>query len=108
MITMANDPTLFWLIVISGVLAIGFVALVVIDVQLGNQWEPVSFSQMNWWDRFVMFYAFVCSGVFSLWVFGFVFLILSSAADGISRHNVEHDKCLKQATNGYEIKQCGR
>lgn len=26
--------------------------------------------------------------------------------EGIGRQNAEHDRCLKNATNGYEIRQC--
>lgn len=32
--------------------------------------------------------------------------LLGAVMDGVSRHKTEHDRCLKRATNGYEIKQC--
>lgn len=32
--------------------------------------------------------------------------IVGSVIDGAARHSEDHDRCLKAATNGYEIKQC--
>lgn len=38
-------------------------------------------------------------------VAGAVFVI-GESIDGIAQYKSEHDRCLRNATNGYEIKKC--
>ena len=38
-------------------------------------------------------------------LFGLLWLTVS-AIEGIGLHRMEHDRCLKNATNGYEIREC--
>ncbi len=61
----------------------------------------------NWRERvgIVLFHAFGWGVVFPAMFIGALWL-LGSMGEGIGRHNAEHDRCLKHATNGYEIKQC--
>jgi len=61
----------------------------------------------TWGERagIVLFHAIMWGGVFPAMLIGGLF-VLGTMADGISRHNAEHDRCLKHATNGFEIKQC--
>jgi hypothetical protein len=35
-------------------------------------------------------------------------VILGLMIDGIGQYDEQHDRCLKNATNGYEIKECRR
>lgn len=35
-----------------------------------------------------------------------VLYVFASAVDGIGERRMEHDRCMKHATNGYEIEQC--
>lgn len=37
---------------------------------------------------------------------GFLVFVLGPMIDGVAHRSEEHDRCLKNATNGYEIKQC--
>lgn len=32
--------------------------------------------------------------------------LVGGAIETVAKHSEEHDRCLKQATNGYEIRQC--
>lgn len=61
----------------------------------------------NWRERIgiMFFYAIGWGVVFPAMFIGMLWL-LGSMGEGISRYNSEHDRCLKHATNGYEIKQC--
>ncbi len=35
-----------------------------------------------------------------------IMYVIGSAVDGIAEHSEQHDRCLKAATNGYDIKRC--
>lgn len=32
--------------------------------------------------------------------------LVASVIDGAAQHSERHDRCLKQATNGYDIQKC--
>jgi hypothetical protein len=61
----------------------------------------------KWRERsgIVLFYAIGWGVVFPVMLIG-VFWLFGAMIDGVGRYNVEHDQCLKHATNGYEIRQC--
>lgn len=61
----------------------------------------------NWRERIgiVLFYAVGWGVVFPAMLVGMLMLV-GMIGEGITQHKTEHDRCLKQATNGYEIKQC--
>jgi hypothetical protein len=67
----------------------------------------LTWSNANWKERIFLgaLYAFGWGVVFPAMLIGALWL-LGSMVEGIGRHNTEHDRCLKHATNGYEIKQC--
>lgn len=71
-----------------------------------RSWLNLTFKEANWRERYMMAHCFCAASVIGLWMFGFGLVVLGGAADGIGRYNAEHDRCLKHATNGYEIKQC--
>lgn len=55
-----------------------------------------------------LWHAIVMSAIFVpvmlaglLWIFG-------AAVESLTQRNEDLDRCLRSATNGYEIKQCGR
>ena len=35
-----------------------------------------------------------------------VLMVVGMMIEVIGQHNEEHERCLKRATNGYEIRQC--
>lgn len=43
--------------------------------------------------------------VFPAMIFG-ALMFLDLVVKGYSKYLTEHDRCLKNATNGYEIRQC--
>lgn len=51
---------------------------------------------------------FACLIACVLGVIGFfaTLMVLGMMLDGVSQYNVEHDRCLKHATNGLEIRAC--
>lgn len=70
------------------------------------QFWPVPWKVATWGERIVkigLFFAgtaFVIVGVIAALAF------FGMMMEGVGRYNSEHDRCLKNATNGYEIKQC--
>ncbi len=73
-----------------------------------DEWgQPNEWRTLNWKERI---------GLSVFWVVGFgvvvpvgliaILMIFGMMIEGIGQHNVQHDRCLKHATNGYEIKQC--
>lgn len=62
-------------------------------------------SGMKWWQRIacvlVMFVVVVALFVFAMVGFGILI-------EGIGQQQAEHDKCLRHATNGLEIKECDK
>ena len=61
----------------------------------------------NWRERtgIVLFNATMWGVVFpAMLVAGL--LVFGSMMEGIGRYNAEHDRCLKQAHNGYDIREC--
>jgi len=61
----------------------------------------------NWRERIGL-----ATFYFGMWGIAFptmcigALMLLGLLIDGFEQRSTEHDRCLKQATNGYEIKQC--
>lgn len=68
-------------------------------------------SVAYWHERIgiVLFYVFLWCVVgpvcFVVCFFGPIWVV-GMAIENIGQHRVEHERCLKAATNGWEIKQC--
>ncbi|MBA2690057.1 MAG: hypothetical protein H0U63_04575 [Burkholderiales bacterium] len=74
---------------------------------MSRDWVKLTWGEMTWWERVQMALSFVLALVITGAAFiGFILFVLGPALDGISRHKSEHERCLKNATNGWEIKQC--
>ncbi len=60
----------------------------------------------NWRERagIVLFHVIMWGGVFPAMLISGL-LLIGALGEGVSHHNAEHDRCLKHAINGYEIKQ---
>ncbi len=75
---------------------------------MSRDWTRLSVSEMTWGERaqaalsFVFAFVIVGAGFVGLCIF-----VLAPMIDNMDRRSTEHDRCLKRATNGYEIKQCG-
>lgn len=73
---------------------------------MAREWHNLAWSEKTAGERVQTSIAFVIAIVIALGMFGGGLMVLGGAVDGMSRHNVEHDRCLKRATNGYEIRAC--
>lgn len=60
-----------------------------------------------WHERLgiVFFHAVMWGIVFPAMFVGILY-VFGLMVEGIGQRNAEHDRCLKNATNGYEIRQC--
>ncbi len=72
----------------------------------GRDWTMLTWSEKTWNERLQTMLAWVLALVLCLVIFVGGLIILGRSIDGIDRYNAEHRRCLKNATNGYEIEQC--
>lgn len=77
------------------------------DAQKGSAPDFVPWALATWRERLSLcaFYAVMYGVVTPALLLGIMWVV-GSTIDGFALRNTEHDRCLKQATNGYEIKQC--
>lgn len=74
---------------------------------MSRDWVNLHWSEMTWWERaqaaiaFLFAIAVCLAGAFAVIVF-----VLGPMIDGVAHRSEQYDRCLKRATNGYEIKQC--
>ena len=61
----------------------------------------------KWHERLgiVLFYAIGWGVVFPAMFIGMLWL-LGSMGEGYTQYRTDHDRCMKHATNGYEIERC--
>jgi len=62
----------------------------------------------DWKERVQISICAVVAVFIALGMFGLGLYVIAASIDGITITKSEHDRCLKQATNGYEIRECGR
>lgn len=73
-----------------------------------DQWgQPRQWRLLTWPERLGLcaFWAVGWGVVFPALLIGALF-IMGAMIEGIGQQNAEHDRCLKHATNGYEIRAC--
>ncbi len=73
---------------------------------MSRDWSQLLWREKTWGERVQTSIAFVVACVIGLGMFVVGLWALGSTVDGITQYKTEHDRCLKHATNGYEIKQC--
>jgi hypothetical protein len=76
-----------------------------------SDWEkhknyPPMWSWATWPERAGIVLTWVVGSIFGVGMFIAALAVLGSVLDGVSRHVEEHDRCMKRATNGYEIERC--
>jgi hypothetical protein len=75
------------------------------------EWEkhknyPPNWSWATWPERTQIVLAWTIASAIGLAMAVAALVVLGSIGDGVSRYNSEHERCLKNSTNGYEIRQC--
>lgn len=71
------------------------------------QWWPVPWRLATWSERIVKVAIWVVSGAFGVAAFLAFMYVVVIFAENNDKINIEHDRCLKHATNGLEIRECG-
>lgn len=71
-----------------------------------RSWADKSFWECSWKER--CYQAGIWLVLLGATGVGLVFILLlfGQAVDVATQRSIEHDRCLKRATNGYEIQQC--
>ena len=70
------------------------------------QWWPVPWSLATWPERFVKLGLWAAGGCFVAISFLTTMALFATIIDNAAELSIEHDRCLKRATNGYEIREC--
>jgi len=73
---------------------------------MSRDWLNLTWSEKTWNERGQTVLSWAIAIFVSVAMFGTGLLVLGDALDGISRYNSEHRRCLQNATNGLEIKEC--
>lgn len=71
-----------------------------------RDWTFLTWREKTWGERCQTAVVFALASVFCLALFAAGIMVLGDALGGIARYKAEHNRCLQQATNGYEIKRC--
>lgn len=78
------------------------------------EWEAQRYSNepyppwslATWGERGMKVLIHIACAVFGTAILFVIFLVLGEMMDVAAERSVHHDRCLKQATNGYEIQHC--
>jgi hypothetical protein len=73
---------------------------------MSRDWTMLTWREQTWGERAKHVLAWLLATIFTICFAVGTLLILGQAMDGVDRYHVEHDRCLKHATNGYDIKRC--
>lgn len=60
----------------------------------------------TWRERIGISVAFLMAALVATAMFATGLYVFAMMVDGIGVRQEQHDRCLKQATNGYEIREC--
>jgi hypothetical protein len=73
---------------------------------MSRNWTMLTWREQTWSERAQTALANLLATVIGLAMFVGAIVVIGECLDGVSRYKSEHDRCLKQATNGYDIKRC--
>ena len=74
--------------------------------QYRYQFWPMPWGIATWKERGLLVLTYAGMLIAGLIGFLAVMWLLASMVDVASQRNVDHDRCLKHATDGYEIRKC--
>lgn len=73
---------------------------------MARDWLNLTWREKTWGERVQTAVAFTASCVTGL-VMGFgVLLVLGQMIEVAGQRSEDHNRCMKHATNGYEIERC--
>lgn len=70
------------------------------------QWWPVPWRFATCWERFVKIALWLLGAVAVIVMFLALMALIATIVDNAADRSIEHERCMKQATNGHEIEQC--
>lgn len=74
---------------------------------MSRDWSRLTLDEMTWGERAKAAVSFIAALVICLAAaFAFIVFVLGPMIDVAAQRSEDHDCCLKNATNGYEIKEC--
>jgi len=73
---------------------------------MSRNWIYLTWREKTWNERGQTVLSWILALVITFGMFIGGLLVLGMAIDGTDRYRAEHDRCLKKAENGYDIKQC--
>lgn len=73
---------------------------------MSRDWTYLTWSEKTWSERAWTVVCNILAGIVGLGMFAVVLFVLGSGVERITEYKSDHDRCLKNATNGLEIKQC--
>jgi hypothetical protein len=77
------------------------------EIAVSEHWTDKAFRKCSWIEcskKLSLYFVLWCV-VGPAMLCGSL-LLLGMMIDGVAQYDEDHDRCLKNATNGYEIKQC--
>jgi hypothetical protein len=73
---------------------------------MSRDWLNLTWGEKTWGERAQTGIAFAAAGAVGLAMFLGVLAVLGMIIETAGQRSEEHDRCLKRATNGYEIERC--
>lgn len=76
------------------------------DQNMSRDSTILTWREKTWVERGQTVLANTLAGIIGAGMFVGALLVVGECLDGISRYKSDHERCLKHATNGYEIEHC--
>jgi hypothetical protein len=72
-----------------------------------RHWNGTHFLECSWFERIQLIFMWIIMwGVVLPVMFIGVIYLLGSMGESYSQYREDYDRCMKHATNGYEIERC--
>ena len=74
---------------------------------MSRDWLNLTWSEKTWSERGQTVIANVLAGIVGVAMFVGIIYVFGMMIEVQENRSMEHHRCLKNATNGLEIKECG-
>lgn len=71
-----------------------------------RDWSSLAWREKTWGERSRTLVIWILASIIGLATIAIALFVVNESLIGISRYSAQHTRCLRNATNGYEIKQC--